>query len=224
MKKKILFITIVLGVYNYISDSKAEFISDAEKIVCQDQTENFGNGKGYDIISENCIRSYKLMASAAAKKESKLLGMKFYGYLNMILVETNLGSTTVTNVITGNSTELKNIISLDYDELNKEIVVLEQSGKISFYSYKITGNVAPFRVLNHVELSGASEVTVDSKRDLVIVNNPISKKVLFFSRLANIHDGKEKQKLEVVKKIDTKSIDPKNVSINYYKSEKFKQP
>jgi len=224
MRQIILLISFFLIGQISILDSKAAVVSEAEILVCQDKAENYGNGKGDDTISENCMELVRMQASASAKKESASLKMKFFGFRNMILVESSLGALTKTHIIAGNSTELKNIIALDFDELNKEIVVLEKSGKVSFYSYKITGNVAPFRTLNHGELPGASEVAVDSKRDIVIVKNPISQKVLFFSRLANIHAGKGKQKLEVLKTIDTKSIDLKNIPINYYKSEKFNQP
>lgn len=205
-----LFITMV---------AKAELQNEADIIFCQDQAENFGNGKGEDFISKNCIESFKKMATTAAIKESSALKMKFYGYRNMILIEKDSGTTVGTNIIAGIHTELKAIRALSFDEKNQEIVVLEESGDVLFLSSKITGNVAPFRILKHEELVGASELVVDNEKDQVILANNKTKRILFFSRLANINGRKGKQKLDIIKTIDTPMMDLKDLSIDLQKSE-----
>jgi hypothetical protein len=87
--------------------------------------------------------------------------------------------------------------------------VLEESGDVLFFSSKITGNISPFRILQDKELVGGSELVIDSLRDQVVVNNKTTKRILFFSRLANVHAREGKQKLGIIKTIDTSLRDLK---------------
>lgn len=192
-----------------------ELPNENELILCQDQADNFGNGKGDDHISEKCALGFKTMAAANSSiKESSLNKIKVYGHRNMILVDKVFNNKPVTEIIAGSSTELHKIKALAIDEKNQEIAVLEESGDVLFFSSKITGNVAPFRILRNQELIGASDLVVDSDRDMVIVNNKKSKTILFFSRLANINGRKEKQRLEVVKTIDSSLMDPDHFNLS----------
>lgn len=199
--------------------AKAELPNEADIVLCQDQAENFGNGKGDDSVSPNCIESFKKMAPIAAIKESSELKIKIYGYRNMIIVEEISGSSILTNIIAGSYTELKAIHALTVDEKNREIVVLEESGDVLFLSSKITGNIAPFRIIKHKELTGASELVIDNVKDQVVLINNKTKRILFFSRLANINGRVGKQKLDIIKTIDTPTMELKDISMDFQKSE-----
>lgn len=218
MMNKLLTLAFFIGAYNTTMVAKAEVPNEADIVVCQDQAENYGNGKGDDLISKKCIESFKTMAVASAVIESKTAKMKFYGYRNMILIEKSKDTSVVTEIIAGTSTELKAIHALAFDEKNQEVVALEESGDVLFFSSKITGNIAPYRILKHKELAGASEIVVDSVRDQVVVNNKSNKKILFFSRLANINARAEKQKLDIIRVIDASMMDLKDLSIDFQKS------
>ncbi len=216
--KNILIGLILIGSYN--SACSAETPKEEDLVVCQDQADNYGNGKGDDHISTKCIGYFKEMAKASsAMKESSASKIKAYGYRNMLLIEKAKGDSTVTEITAGNSTELSTIKSLAIDEKNQEIAVLEEGGDVLFFSSKITGNVAPYRILKNKELEGASELVIDSSRNLIVLNNKKTKKILFFQRLANINGRKENQKLDVVKSINTATMDLKDLSIDILKQE-----
>lgn len=218
MKHKLIGILILIGINNTAFGADAP--KEEDLVVCQDQADNYGNGKGDDHISTKCIGYFKDMASVnAAMKESMNLKIKIFGFRNMLLIEKVKGDKIVTEITAGNSTELSTIKTLAIDEKNQEIVVLEESGDVLFFSSKITGNVAPYRILRNKELEGASEIVVDSTRDLVAINNKKTKKILFFSRLANINGRKENQRLDIVKSITAGAMDLKDLSIDPIKQE-----
>ena len=223
MMKKIFISIITIAICNPNQLMSAEGQNEDKMILCQDQADSFGNGKGDDSISIECLELIKKNVTSSEnislKKDSKILKIIFYGHRNIILVETKNGSSTVTNVIAGSSTNLNSILAIALDEKNKEIAVLEDSGKILFFTTTLTGNIAPYRILQHNELLGASELVVDSTKDQVIVYNDKSKSLLFFSRLANINQRKEKQNLDIVKTINTREMSLKNLTINLKTSE-----
>lgn len=209
MINKLLTLVFLIGTYNTTMAEMVERTSEEEIVICQDQAENFGNGKGDDVISKKCMESFKSMATSEAVTTSKIMKMKFYGYRNMVLIEKYKKNSIVTEIIAGSSTELKSIRALAFDEKNQEVAVLEESGDVLFFSSKITGNISPFRILQDKELVGGSELVIDSLRDQVVVNNKTTKRILFFSRLANVHAREGKQKLGIIKTIDTSLRDLK---------------
>jgi hypothetical protein len=209
MMNKLLTLVFLIGTYNTTMAEMVERTSEEEIVICQDQAENFGNGKGDDVISKKCMESFKSMATSEAVTTSKIMKMKFYGYRNMVLIEKYKKNSVVTEIIAGSSTELKSIRALAFDEKNQEVAVLEESGDVLFFSSKITGNISPFRILQDKELVGGSELVIDSLRDQVVVNNKTTKRILFFSRLANVHAREGKQKLGIIKTIDTSLRDLK---------------
>lgn len=222
MKNNLIGILFFIGLGNFVVSAEAPKAEPKEEdlVVCQDQADNHGNGKGDDYISTKCIDYFKDMASKNfTMKESKLLKMKVFGFRNMLLIEKVKGDKIATEITAGNSTELSTIKALAIDEKNQEIVVLEEDGDVLFFSSKITGNVAPYRILKNKELEGATELAVDSSRDLVVLNNKKNKKILFFSRLANINGRKENQKLDIVKSINTDRMDLKDLSVDPIKQE-----
>lgn len=220
MLKKIFILSLSFSFFSLATADAQDISKEAELALCQDQADNFGNGKGDDKISKKCINTFKEMAMANfSAKEFKTTKLKSYGYRNMILVEKKVGTNNVTEIIAGNSTELKAVRSLALDETHQEVAVLEEGGDVLFFSTRITGNTAPFRVLRHKEIEGASELTIDEERNLVALYNKKSKKILFFSRLANLKGRAGDQKLGVVKVLDMRTMNLKNLRIDSTKSE-----
>jgi hypothetical protein len=205
MKNNFLFLIALIGIYNFIDTAKPDQPKETEIIVCQDQAENFGNGKVEDIVSNNCIETFKIMANNSHSM-TKSLDKKttFYGYKNIIIIQHQNSNSISTNIIAGNSTGLEKVKALVIDEKNLEVAVLEESGDILFFSSKITGNVAPYRILHHKELLGTIEISFDNSNNYIIAKNIQTKKLLYFSRLANTNARTGNQKLEILKSIDLK--------------------
>jgi hypothetical protein len=214
-----LMLFVVISHSVLADETFKELPKEEELVLCQDQAENFGNGKGGNSISQKCIDSYIVMAPSLAIKESKETNIKVYGYRNMILIKKKSPTSIVTQVIAGTSTELNGIEALAIDEKNQEIAVLEENGDVLFFSSRITGNVSPYRILRHKDLEGAVELVVDNRRDQIIVYNKKNKKILFFSRLANVNGRKENQRLGIIKTIDTSMLDFKNLTIDLQQSQ-----
>ena len=220
MKNKQLFLAITFAITQINSSVVyAVLPSEAEIVVCQDQAENYGNGKGDDVVAKECLDSFKKLALKKAVAVNNPLKIKFFGYKNMIIVEKTKDNLVYNEILAGNSTELKSIVAVVADEKNQEIIVLEESGDVLFFTSTLTGNIAPYRILRHKALQGASEMVFDNSTDQVIINNKKSDKLLFFSRLANIYAPKDKQKLNILKVIDTTSMDVSGLSLEIEKRE-----
>lgn len=195
---------------------------EEELLLCQDEATQFGNGNGKDSVSRKCLDSIKQMAiGTKAMQESADKKSKYFGHRNMLIIDQYTETTIQTNITAGNSTELNAIRALALDEKNQEIAVLEESGDILFFSAKITGNVAPYRIIQHKELSGTSEIIIDVHRDQVIALNEKSKRILFFSRLANIHGREGHKKLNILKTFNAARMDLKNLSLDPEKGELY---
>jgi hypothetical protein len=212
---KVLILNLsALVLFTQSSWALTETPKEADLIICQDQAENYGNGKGDDVISKNCITMFKKMANLKTITEAPSLLMKVYGYRNMLIIEKMVNNSVVTEITSGLSTELQNIIAIKVDEKNKEIVVLEDDGRILYFSAIITGNVAPYRILKHKDLKDVSEFVIENSKDMTIVNNVKMKKIMFFSRLANINGRVEKRNLKVLKTIDTSGMNFSNMTLD----------
>jgi hypothetical protein len=96
MMNKLLTLVFLIGTYNTTMAEMVERTSEEEIVICQDQAENFGNGKGDDVISKKCMESFKSMATSEAVTTSKIMKMKFYGYRNMVLIEKYKKNSVVT--------------------------------------------------------------------------------------------------------------------------------
>lgn len=210
--------TIAITIFNPYQVISSEGPNEDKMVLCQDQADSYGNGKGDDSVSTECLESIKKLVTSSEnislKRESKKLQMTFFGHRNMIIVESKNGPLVVTNIIAGSSTNLNSIQAIALDEKNQEIAVLEDSGKILFFTTTLTGNIAPYRILQHNEILGATELVIDTTKDQVIIYNEKSKSLLFFSRLANINQRKGKQKLNIIKTINTREMSLKNLSID----------
>lgn len=205
MKSKLLTLFFInfIGIYSIENFAAENLLTKEEISSCQKQANEYGNGKGDDYISEQCQNSFKGMANSLAIKKTKGLKITFYGHRNMLLLEKNIDTAITTLITAGSSTKLKAIKTLAVDEKNQEVIVLEESGDVLFFTYKLAGNIAPYRILKHKDLVGASELVVDNIKDQIIVYNNKTNKILFFSRLANVNGRKEKQFLNIIKTIQT---------------------
>lgn len=199
---KIIFsLGILLPTLGFTLENKIS-INESALLICENQFDNFGNGKGEDFISPDCIKNFKQMSALAATKEYKESDEKkilFYSFRNAVIIERYSKTTLSVDVIAGSNTELKVIKSLDYDHKNKEILVLEENGDVLTYSSFITGNVAPHRILRHKDLTSADEISVDSLHDEIAVYDKKNKNAFIFSRFANINGRKENQKITPIK-------------------------
>jgi hypothetical protein len=216
MKNKLLALIFCNFIIFSAENIYAEVPNAAEITVCQDQAENYGNGKSEDIVAMRCLSSFKKRAQKKAITESFKNNTKYFGYKNMIIIESTKDNIISTEIIAGNSTELKSIIAIALDEKNKELVVLEESGDVYFFTTTLTGNIAPYRILKHTELLGAKEIAVDQVNDQVLIYNKKSDKILFFSRLANKNAPKERQFLKILKTISTESINYNDETLSTY--------
>jgi hypothetical protein len=217
--KKILILLFISSLSSAFAAVNTENPTEAEMLLCEDQAQSFGNGKGDDFISDDCKNAFKKMAKPIAIKESLNLKTKFFGFRNMILIEKKVNTTTSNLIIAGSSTELKSVIALAMDEKNKEIIALEESGDVLFFSAKLAGNIAPFRILKHKDLVGSTELVVDTVKDQIGIYNNKEKKILFFSRLANALGRVGKQKLDVLQSLQTAPYELSDLSIDAEKGE-----
>jgi hypothetical protein len=210
------FSTILFLCFNFygLKAEVPQLTSEQVFLNCEDQAENYGNGKSDDVVSKECLSLFKKAASSKAIKESKINKFKIYGYRNMLIIEQSKNNSVTTELIAGSSTELDQIEALDIDETHQEAIVLLANGNILFFTTKMTGNLAPYRILKGADIIGSNEIIYDSARDLIALNNPKNKKVLFYKRLANIHAPKERRNLDNVKALDTKKYNLKNISID----------
>lgn len=206
MKNIIIFCFLIIS-FKLETTASTE-IPEEELIACQQQAAQYGNGKGNDYISPFCLENFRSWAGSNAIAESIKANLKIYGFKNMIIID-EPGKRT-SHIIAGSSTEIKSVKAIALDEKNNEIAVLEDDGKIFFFSTTITGNIAPFRTLINKALPGSTELIVDSAKDQVAVYNPEVKKIFYFSRKANIHTHGRSKKLEVLKSVNLASYDLKD--------------
>lgn len=177
--------------------SSMVYSQDGRIGVCEKEAERFGNGLGRDYIPFECVDLIKQAASAAALKTSSDGKIVAFGDRNIIFIKEN----EKVRVIAGSYTELEDILSVAIDEVHHEVAVLDQNGDVRFYSSRITGNVAPLRVIKHKDLEGAVDLVINTKSNEVIVLNKTQRSLLFFSRLANYYAPEKMKRLSVLRKI-----------------------
>ncbi len=171
---------------------------DEERIrLCEKEGENFGNGLGRDKIPAECFDLFQKAAALTAVKTSANGEVLAFGYKNIIFLKLS----GKTRVITGSYTELEEIRALAIDEAHQEIAVLNGKGDVLFFSSYITGNVAPLRILKHKDLTGATDLVINGRKNEVVILNKNSRSLLFFSRLANTQAPEKLKKLSVLKVI-----------------------
>lgn len=181
------------------------FVAAAD--VCEGQGQQYGNGEGKDIISASCLMQIKESADSNSRKQFTN-GLLVFGHMDIIFIEQE-GHAGRPLIIAGGSTRLKNILSITLDEVNDEMAVLDESGEVLFFSPHKAGNISPLRVLKTNKLSGATDVKVLPQKDQVAVLKASERKILFYSRLANIKAHTNKRKLDLIKTVTIPpGIDP----------------
>lgn len=190
--KKIIFLTFMMMTFG---------LHAADEIaMCEKEAMKFGDGNGRDSIPEECSKVFFEKGNEKLKKKSSDGKVSVHALKNIIFVKDPGSKMKGQNIIAGKYTELNDIVSIALDEKNKEIVVLDKSGDIFFFSSVITGNVAPLRIIKHDDLEGAVEIKLLPEKDQIAILNSEGNVYLHFSRLANIHAPEGKKKLEPIKK------------------------
>lgn len=169
---------------------------------CEEEIDTFGDGTGRDLISDSCIQKVKDSGNKKTIKKSLDEKIVIYGFRNMIVIENPDSKMKGQNIIAGKYTELNHIQSLFFDEKNREIIILQKSGDILFFSSVITGNVAPLRVIRNKELEGAVDLVLNSKNGELIVLNKEKKEFQFYKRSGNIHAPEKKRNTEMLRAVE----------------------
>lgn len=156
---------------------------------CQSWARRFGNGEGPDVFPKECFAAADRLAAKEARKLFRNGKLKVIGLKNVVLVNEL--------VIAGSSTMLEDVIAVDFDEVNQEVAALERNGDVLIFSARITGNVAPLRVIRSPELHGARDVQFLPKSGEISVDvaTPDGDEVLRFHRLANFFGREETKRL-----------------------------
>lgn len=218
---KIIFKYILLVSCSLLALTPFSYASEQGLKNCEDEAIEFGDGSGEDSISETCYQEFKKNVSEKSRKDTSDGLQTVFGYRNLIVIEKkdSKGAVTDVNVIAGVSTLLVAIQAISIDEKNNEIVVLEASGDILFFSLVLTGNIAPFRILRNKELHGATNLVTDSAKDEVIVYMPTAGQLLFFSRTANFYGREGRKNLNVLRSLENISSVINKMSIDSDKKE-----
>jgi hypothetical protein len=167
--------------------------ADSQIALCEKEAQKFGDGNGQDKIPSDCMVHVEKIANKKQKAKSKDAQLSFIAFRNMIFITDDKSQTKGQNVIAGKYTELENIKEIILDEKNGEVVVLEESGDILFFSIVITGNVAPKRILRHESLESVSTIRI--YQDEILALDPVNRELLIFSRNGNIHALEGKRNL-----------------------------
>jgi hypothetical protein len=160
---------------------------------CERAAAAFGDGEGNDTIPAECFKAAEKIALPAAKKIYPDFKMTVIGVKNIVFVNSS--------VIAGEYTKLQDVIAVAYDKKNNEVAALEKNGDVLIFSARITGNVAPLRVIRHRDLDGASDLSFLPEKEEVAVLIPGRQEVLTFSRLANFYGREGERKLNIRRQI-----------------------
>lgn len=186
---------------------------------CEKEGHNFGDGRGRDYIPTECYDHFFKLAAPQAMKKSGDGKIVVYGHRNIVFILDPSVNSNRQNVIAGSYTELNEIVAVALDEVNKEIVVLEKSGAILFFSSVITGNVAPLRILKNKGLDGASDLVVNAKKQEVIILNSNDHEIHFYSRLANDQGREGHKQIGLLGRLE--KIDANMLSMDFLHQELF---
>ena len=195
---------ILLQFIALLTNSLWAFGSYAQSIElerCQQEFALFGDGFGHDSVSPKCIELFRVNALSNALYVSDDKKTTAFAYKNMIAIETNKDGVNKIELIAGSSTKIESAVALEVDTNHDEIITLDKSGNIFFFSSKILGNVAPFRILKNTNLQGATNFVISSVLNSIIVLNKHDRKILFLSRTANIHGRTGHKDLKVKRSI-----------------------
>lgn len=188
----IILISFILGQQVYAQT----MVAKSEKS-CIEEAQKVGNGEGKDNVSLECVASFKAKAKELGIQKKTSSGEEVYAYKNIIFLESVSGMVT----FSGKSTYLNDVQSVIFDEVNKEIIVLDKQNGILTFSSTLPGNVTPKRVIPASLLKSVTSMGLDLKNDEIVVYSSLYKKASIFSRQANGRGKKSEQRLEIKKNI-----------------------
>lgn len=175
----------------FISTFLVTAYGNSDLISCEREGMRFGDGEGNDEISSRCEELFLAEASEKLKARSSDGSLSLYAFKNIIFVKDKNTKLKGQNVIAGTATNLEHAEAVIFDEVNREIIVLDKSGKILFFDMVMTGNVLPKRMIVHQELEKASQIMVF--QDHLIAWNPSAEELVFFNRLNDVGISLEKK-------------------------------
>jgi hypothetical protein len=153
-----------------------------------------------DLIS-SCLSDIEKKAKPSATGESLDGKFKFFGYKDILIFYKD----DQFHYYFGPNTYLKDIKALTFDEIKKEIIVLDHDHLLTF-PLKHSGNIGPSRILENKTLIEASDVEIDSHSGQIIVVNTKAKELQFFSREASIYALKEQRNFNPLRVVALKDF------------------
>ncbi len=144
---------------------------------CDQQISSFGDGKGNDYIEKSCIKEVKENSVISNHPE-------LFGSGGLLIFRDK--------IFAGEYTTLSAIKSLSYQKRREEIAVLD-GDRILIFSAKLSGNVAPLRILESSHIFNAYKVELTEK----LIKIYQEEEILSFSANANSlqRKGKKEDKL-----------------------------
>jgi hypothetical protein len=191
---------------------------------CSNQLSSLGDGSGKNFVNLDCYETLKTSSSSKTIFTNDTL--EIIAHKNSFYVKDLISKKEL--VTAGRYTNLKNVIAMDYDSINKEVAVLEKdTGDILFFSSVITGNVAPYRTIRTEQLVGAIDIKVH--HDEVFVLNSKDNSVIVYKRTANFYGRKDHKNLEILRNYnnvpsEAQSIDLVNDELILLDSQQKKNP
>ena len=163
-------------------------------------------------IEKACLDELKVNAVGNLTRLDSYYQIEVYAGKNTLIVK-NIDKE---EILAGDTTKLRNILSVRPNIKHLEISVLLESGDIHTYLSNILGSVGPKRVLKNHELYGA--VDIDIHNGSTIVLNNLTKRLLYFKEQANslAQESHRHDELETVKELpsihnyQSMSVDPKS--------------
>ena len=192
------------------------FASDVQLDLCIKGGEEFGNGLGRDEIPSDCYDLLKKTAGLEAIKTSAIGKVFAFGHNNIVFNKQD----GIVRTIAGSNTQLGEVIALAIDESNHEIAVLDERGNVLIFPSRMSGNIAPYRILKHKDLHGASDLMINAKKNELIVFNNSKQSLIFFPRLANNH-GRGKKKAPSVLRVVRNLVGIESVTLDEAHQELF---
>ena len=191
------WVGIVLAVWGCLSAQ-----ADVTVERCEKEARAFGDGSGPALITPGCRDLWVSQAGPGAHRRSEDGALTAIAHRNLIfLVPTNPKAHPV-RVLAGEYTLLHDAVAVAFNRSAEELAVLEASGDVAIYSTRITGNVAPLRVLRANELEGAADLAVDEKAREIIVHNPKRRGIYHFNLAGNIHGREAKTGLRPIRRVE----------------------
>lgn len=164
---------------------------NADLILCEREGMRFGDGEGNDVISSHCEELFRTEANEKLKAKNSDGSYSLHAFKNIIFIKDINSKLKGQNIIAGKATNLEDSEAVILDEMNREIIVLDKSGKILFFDMIMTGNVLPKRTIIHKELEKASQILV--YQDQLIAWNPTAEELVFFNRLSDVGISQKKK-------------------------------